>query len=69
MNSHNPKPDAAAKPAAVAIASDHSEARVMRADRQEAADLEISDEQDFGGDPYNSTGQHVIVKIKQDFSE
>lgn len=69
MNSHNPKSDSAAKPAPVAIASDHSEARVMQSDLQEADSLEISDEQDLGGDPYNSTGQHVIMKIKQEFSE
>ena len=31
----------------------------------EKGGLTIADETDFGGDPYNSTGQHVIIKAKQ----
>jgi hypothetical protein len=27
-------------------------------------ELSIADDADFGGDPYNSTGQHVVLKSK-----
>lgn len=28
-------------------------------------DLSIADDTDLGSDPYNSTGQHIIIKAKQ----
>ncbi|HNP65024.1 MAG TPA: hypothetical protein PKH39_13895 [Woeseiaceae bacterium] len=69
MNSHNPKSNTVAKPAPMRIASDRNEVRVLRSTLQEAERLEISDDQDSGGDPYNSTGQHIVMKIKQESPE
>lgn len=31
----------------------------------QSSDLSIADDTDLGGDPYNSTGQHIILKAKQ----
>jgi hypothetical protein len=33
-----------------------------------SSDLSIADDPDFGGDPYNSTGQYCIIKAKENFS-
>jgi len=32
----------------------------------EAAELAIADDFEQGDDPYNSTGQHVILKLRED---
>lgn len=69
MTSHNPKFDTDAKLAPVPDASDRNRVRAVRPTAQEADTFEISDDQATGGDPYNSTGQHVIMKIKQEFPE
>jgi len=54
MNSHNIK-----------TPSDSSNASSVEvADQDEASDLSISEEMDKGSDPYNSTGQHVILKSR-----
>jgi hypothetical protein len=33
------------------------------------SELTIADEDDFGSDPYNSTGQYIVLKAKQLGSE
>jgi hypothetical protein len=54
MNSHNVK-----------TRSDESAAPVIKtADQDVASDLSISEDTDKGSDPYNSTGQHVILKSR-----
>lgn len=65
MNSHNAKTDSQAKLESVRIETDHDDVRVVKTKLKDAAELSISDDQDDGGDPYNSTGQHVILKIKR----
>lgn len=40
------------------------EVRVIKANLHEPFDLAISEDDDAGSDPYNSTGQHVIIKSK-----
>jgi hypothetical protein len=54
MNSHN-----------LETRSDDSDAPVAKAaDQVVASDLSISEDTDKGSDPYNSTGQHVILKSR-----
>ena len=69
VNSHNPKTNAEAKVTTVRIESDHENVRVIKSNLQEADELSISDDPDAGGDPYNSTGQHVILKAKRDLPD
>jgi hypothetical protein len=38
--------------------------RVVNVDFIEEPELEVADDLDLGGDPYNSTGRHVIIKSK-----
>ena len=66
MNSHNTKTEPAPGIKSVRIASDEEDVRVVSANLIEAAELSISDDDDLGSDPYNSTGQHVIIKAKID---
>lgn len=68
MNSHNPKPDTSTKVAAVRIESDQNDKPVVQPDLPDADQLAISDD-DFGGDPYNSTGEYVILKAKLNQAE
>jgi len=42
--------------------------RILQMDLIDTADLEIAEE-NLGGDPYNSTGQHVIIKPKLDLED
>ena len=48
------------------VEADEDKVRVIKSNLVEAADLAISDDVDKGSDPYNSTGQHVIIKSKID---
>jgi hypothetical protein len=41
--------------------ADQENVRVLQLDLIAANDLAIADDQNSGGDPYNSTGQHVII--------
>lgn len=66
MNSHNTKAESGPELKSVRIASDEDDVRVVSANLLEAAELSISEEDDKGSDPYNSTGQHVIIKVKID---
>ena len=43
-----------------------SNVTVHHADLNEAAELAIADDFEPGDDPYNSTGQHVILKLRED---
>ena len=63
MNSHNAKTEAVVKNVTVQIAANEEESRVVDANLVEATQLAITDD-DTGSDPYNSTGQHVIIKSK-----
>ncbi len=42
--------------------------RVLNLDLVDTEDLAIADE-NRGGDPYNSTGQHVIIKPRIDLED
>jgi hypothetical protein len=63
MNSHNTKTEAVVKNVTVQIAANEEGPRVVNANLVESAELTISDD-DTGSDPYNSTGQHVIIRAK-----
>ena len=69
MNSHNTKTNTVASNEAVRIETDHKDVRVLKSSLVDANDLSIADELDTGGDPYNSTGQHVVIKSKIDPQE
>ena len=62
MNSHNTKPERAANDDSVRIETGTDSVRVLQMDLVDSSDLAIADDVNPGGDPYNSTGQHVIIK-------
>lgn len=69
MNSHNAKTESAESKAAVRLKSDRGDVRVLRSRLADANNLSIADDYDNGGDPYNSTGQHVVLKPKKSTEE
>lgn len=64
MNSHNSKTATTDKDAGNRVVTDRKDVRVIRSSLTGIETLAISDDDDRGGDPYNSTGQHVIIKLK-----
>ncbi len=48
---------------------DQDAVRVIGSRLHEAAELSISEDDDAGSDPYNSTGQHVTIKSKIDLQD
>lgn len=69
MNSHNPKTESVLKSESVNITSSQEDVRVIKSNLQDVAELSISEDDDQGSDPYNSTGQHVIIKSKIDLQD
>ena len=61
MDSHNTKTGKVVTHEIVGSEADQKNVRVLQLDLIAANDLAISDDQNTGGDPYNSTGQHVII--------
>jgi hypothetical protein len=66
VNSHNTKTEKVVNNESVVTGTDS--VRVLKIDLLDAGDLEIA-EDNLGGDPYNSTGQHVIIKSKLDLGD
>ena len=66
MDSHNPKTETVVKKESVRVETDHKGARVLQTDVLDAPELSIDEDFDIGCDPYNSTGQHVIIKSRKD---
>ena len=64
MNSHNTKTESVVKNISVQITAEPEEPRVIASNLIEATELAITEDGDTGSDPYNSTGQHVIIKAK-----
>jgi len=68
MNSHNAKLATAARKAPVQVDADLHDVKVLRSSIKDVDGLEdvdgltIADDFDIGGDPYNSTGAHCIIK-------
>ena len=65
MNSHNPKPEISFYRTPALDKEDIEEAKVISTRLSNDANLSIEDDPDSGGDPYNTTGQHVVLKQKQ----
>ena len=64
MDSHNTKTEGIVTDEAVRSDAEAQSVRVLKLDLVEAENLAIADDMNTGGDPYNSTGQHVIIKAK-----
>jgi hypothetical protein len=62
MNSHNAKLATAASKAPVQVNTDLQDVQVLRSSIKDDEGLTIADDFDIGGDPYNSTGAHCIIK-------
>ena len=69
VNSHNPKADSVQRRESVLIAGDQDDVRVIKTSLHEAAELSISEDDHKGSDPYNNTGQHVILKSRIDLKD
>ncbi len=65
MNSHNTKDKLVAEKRTIAVKSERDDVRIINSDLAEADELSISTDYDTGGDPYNSTGTHVIITQQQ----
>lgn len=65
MSSHNTSTHVRLRREPVKGETDLKNIRVIDADIQGELDLSIADDADFGVDPYNSTGQHVVLKAKK----
>jgi hypothetical protein len=69
MNPHNVKTESVIRNGSVRTGSERDSVRVTRSRLIGAVDLSISEDCDPGGDPYNNTGQHVIIKQKTDLQD
>jgi hypothetical protein len=66
MNSHNAKPESLIKNESVRTGTEKEDVRVIESRLVAANELSISEDCDQGSDPYNSTGQYVIIKCRFD---
>ena len=69
MDSHNTKADKVVTNEVVSIDAGPESVRVLQLDLVEASDLAIANDFNTGSDPYNSTGQHVIIKSRMDLED
>jgi hypothetical protein len=69
VDSHNSKTEKVATNEVVNIDAGLESVRVLQLDLLEASDLAIADDFNTGSDPYNSTGQHVIIKSRMDLED
>lgn len=58
------KPNRMIRPSPSAIDTSDRRSRVVAADFIDGPPLAVDDDFDLGGDPYNSTGRHVIIKSR-----
>ena len=65
MNSHNTKMTSGLKTESVQIVPERADPRIIKSNLKGADELSISQDTDEGSDPYNSTGQHVVIKLNQ----
>jgi hypothetical protein len=66
MNSHNPKSESVVRPETAQTVPERADSRVIRSNLVDVGQLSISEDCDTGSDPYNSTGQHVVIQSKID---
>ena len=64
MDSHNTETERVVSEESVEIKTEESGVHILNWDKIEPEDLAIADDPNPGGDPYNTTGQHVIIESK-----
>jgi len=69
MNSHNAKTESVEKNVSACTGTKKEDVRVIESRLVDAPELSISEDCDQGSDPYNSTGQHVIIKPRIDLQD
>jgi hypothetical protein len=69
MNSHNAKLATAVRKAPIKVDTDLHDVQVLRSSIKDVESLAIADDIDNGGDPYNCTGQHCIIKSDKKHEE
>ena len=62
MNSHNAKLATDTRKVPVKVDTDLHNVQVLRPSSKDVDGLARADDTDIGGDPYNCTGQHCIIK-------
>lgn len=65
MNSHNAKPDHFVDCRSITGSVGDRKRRLAPSRVIQGDELSVADDNDLGSDPYNSTGQHIIVKAKK----
>jgi len=69
MNSHNAKLATAVRESPIKVDTDLHDVQVLRSSIKDVESLAIADELDSGGDPYNCTGQHCIIRSDKKHEE
>lgn len=64
MNSHNTKQDFSFHKTPVVTEQSIAEAEVISSVLTQQTELALDDDFDTGTDPYNATGQHVVLEKK-----
>ena len=64
MISHRMKTSKVVSNEPVRVEIDHKDMRVLKLEFVDADGLSIVDDYDTGGDPYNTTGQHLVIKSR-----
>lgn len=62
MDSQNS--DKQSRPTLATLDAMNKRTRVVDVDAANDPELSVADDLDLGGDPYNSTGRHVIIKSR-----
>ena len=69
MKTHDTKPEAGIHRTPIVTDTAREEAAVISSSLMVDAELAIADDNDSGCDPYNSTGQHVVMRPKRRLNE
>jgi hypothetical protein len=70
MNVQKPRKETAARKAPVQVEIDlRNNVQVVDSEMNNADELAIDENFDGGGDPYNTTGSHVIIQLQEEADE
>jgi len=69
MSLHNTKPGEVVSNEPVRVETDLKDMRALKSKVVDANELSIVDDDNPGGDPYNTTGQHLVIKSRIDAEE
>ena len=64
MNSHNVKPDFSFHKTPIVTEKSSAESEIISVALTQQTELALDDDYDTGSDPYNATGQHVVLNKK-----